>query len=171
MSDIVLKSRPSFLPLPKLLTDPLGLGFTVGAGIVATLAFDLFGQWLAPALGYSRLAPAPLASQVLQVMFGPFEAARAAGNWMHWFTGVFAYAFGYVLIALPVARKIMPALPGLVVATVYGAVLWIFALYVMAHLVAGNPAFLGFGELTWVALVGHMVYAWALAAVLALQGR
>ncbi len=171
MTDIALKSKAPFLPLPKLLTDPMGLGLTVGAGVVATIAFDLFGQWLAPTLGYSRLAPAPLAAQVLQMVFGPFEAARAAGNWMHWFTGVVAYAFGYVLVALPLARKIMPAIPVFVVATVYGAVLWVFALYVMAHLVAGNPAFLGFGQLTWVALVGHIVYAWALAAVLALRGR
>ena len=42
-------------------------------------------------------------------------------------------------------------------------------LYVMAHLVAGNPAFLGFIQLTWVALVGHILFAWVIAFVVRLR--
>ena len=38
----------------------------------------------------------------------------------------------------------LPALPWWLVAAGYGVGLWIFALYVMAHLIAGLPAFLGF---------------------------
>jgi len=49
---------------------------------------------------------------------------------------------------------------------VFGVVIWAFALYVMAHLVSGNPPFLGFTQLTWVSLVGHIVYGLALAAVM-----
>jgi hypothetical protein len=41
----------------------------------------------------------------------------------------------------------------------YGVALWIFALYIMAHLIAGNPAFLGFTGITWVALAGHVLFA------------
>jgi hypothetical protein len=29
----------------------------------------------------------------------------------------------------------------------------------MAHLIAGNPAFLGFTGITWVALAGHVLFA------------
>jgi hypothetical protein len=37
----------------------------------------------------------------------------------------------------------------------------------MAHLVAGNPAFLGFTGITWVALVGHVLFALVAAWVVA----
>lgn len=39
-----------------------------------------------------------------------------------------------------------------------------FALFVLAHLVLGMPAFLGFSGITWAALVGHVIYAGVLAA-------
>ncbi len=58
-----------------------------------------------------------------------------------------------------------PSLPTLAAAAIYGVVLWVFALFVMAHLVVGMPAFLGFTEITWVALVGHVIYAVVLAGV------
>ena len=48
---------------------------------------------------------------------------------------------------------------------IYGVVLWVFALYVMAHLVAGNSAFLGWGGITWVALWGHIIYGLVVAWV------
>ncbi len=34
----------------------------------------------------------------------------------------------------------------------------------MAYLVAGLPAFFGFSEFTWVALVGHLLFGWVAAA-------
>ena len=40
-----------------------------------------------------------------------------------------------------------------------------FALYVMAHLLAGVPPFLGFITLTWASLVGHMIFGVVTAAV------
>jgi len=36
--------------------------------------------------------------------------------------------------------------------------------------VAGNPAFLGFGGITWVALVGHVIFAVVAATVFRLRG-
>ncbi|MBJ3774980.1 hypothetical protein JCR33_04730 [Acuticoccus sp. 2012] len=136
-------------------------------GLVATVAFDLFGQWLTPTLGFARLAPVPLATQTLQVLLGLTESAVLGGTIVHWATGILFYPIGYVFIALPIARAIIPGIHWLVVAVVYGVVLWVFALYVMAHLVAGNPPFLGFTGITYVALVGHVVYAVVLGAVLA----
>ncbi|MEM7644452.1 MAG: hypothetical protein AAF366_18290, partial [Pseudomonadota bacterium] len=47
--------------------------------------------------------------------------------------------------------------------------LWIFALYVMAHLVAGMPAFLGFTGITWVALWGHVLFGVVAALVIELR--
>ena len=38
-------------------------------------------------------------------------------------------------------------------------------MFIMAHLIAGLPAFLGFTGITWVALVGHVLFALVAAAV------
>ena len=65
--------------------------------------------------------------------------------------------------------RIAPQLNWFLSATLSGVGLWVFALYVMAHLVAGNPAFLGFIQLTWVALVGHILFAWVVAYVVRLR--
>ena len=144
---------------------PANLLILLVAGAVATAAFDLFGQWLTPTLGFARLAPEPLAAQTLQTVFGPFEGAALGGAIVHWLTGILAYPVGYVFIARPVARVVTPFLPWPVVAAVYGVALWVFALYVMAHLVNGNPAFLAFTGITWVALIGHVLWAAVFAAI------
>ena len=47
----------------------------------------------------------------------------------------------------------------------YGAALLVFALHVVAHPAAGNPAFLGRGGITWVALWGHVLLGAIVAAV------
>ena len=57
-----------------------------------------------------------------------------------------------MFIAKPIADRVVPNLPWFVTAIAYGVVLWVFALYVMAHLVAGDKPFLGWGGITWVAL-------------------
>lgn len=127
------------------------------AGAAATVAFDMFGQALAPLAGYAKLAPAPLAGSVVKVIVG--EPIKHAGSLVHFLTGLIAYAFGWMFIAKPIADRIAPNLPWFVTAVAYGVVLWVFALYVMAHLVAGNKPFLGWGGITWVALWGHILYA------------
>lgn len=127
------------------------------AGSAATVAFDMFGQAIAPLAGYAKLAPAPLAGSVVKVIVG--EPVKHAGSLVHFLTGLIAYAFGWMFIAKPIADRVAPNLPWVIAAVAYGVVLWIFALYVMAHLVAGNPAFLGWGGITWVALWGHIIYA------------
>ena len=58
-----------------------------------------------------------------------------------------------------------PFLPWWIVGLGFGVGLWVFALYVMAHLIAGLPAFLGFIQLTWASLVGHMLFGLIAAAV------
>ena len=47
----------------------------------------------------------------------------------------------------------------------FGLGLWVFALYVMAHLLAGLPAFLGFGSLAWASLAGHLLFGITVALV------
>ncbi|MFK7838463.1 MAG: hypothetical protein AB8B60_19820 [Sulfitobacter sp.] len=140
----------------------------LSAGALATVAFDAFGQGLSPLFGYAKLAPVGLASSTLKQVFG--ASPSGAAYLLHILTGLVAYTLGYFLIARPVQRAVMPSLHWSLTAVAYGVVLWVFALYVMAHLVAGMPAFLGFSGITWVALWGHIVFAVVAAVVIESQG-
>lgn len=140
----------------------------LSAGALATIAFDAFGQGLSPLLGYAKLAPVGLASSTLKQVFG--ASPSGAAYLLHIVTGLVAYTLGYFLVARPIQRAVMPSLHWSLTAVAYGVVLWIFALYVMAHLVAGMPAFLGFRGITWVALWGHVIFALVAAAVIEMQG-
>ena len=136
----------------------------ISAGALATLAFDAFGQGLSPLFGYAKLAPVGLASSTLKEVFG--ANPKGAAYLLHMLTGVVFYTLGYFLIARPVQKAVLPGLHWTLTATVYGVALWVFALYIMAHLVAGMPAFLGFRGITWVALWGHILFALVAAAVI-----
>lgn len=125
------------------------------AGALATIAFDLFGQAISPGLGFAALAPVPLANQVIQTLFG--AAFTPGAHLLHYTAGLIAYPLGWMLIAAPIGDRI--GLPWWLAAGGYGVALWVFALYFMAHLIAGNPAFLAFTGITWVALLGHVLFA------------
>lgn len=86
---------------------------------------------------------------------------------LHYATGMIAYPLGWVLVARPLMKRFAPSLGVMLGAAIYGVGLWVFALFIMANLVVGMPAFLGFTGITWVALVGHVIYA--LVAVLWLE--
>jgi hypothetical protein len=138
------------------------------AGAFATIAFDVFGQALSPLFGYAKLAPVGLAGATLKNVFGANPAGAA--YLLHSVTGLLFYVIGYYAIARPVQRAVLPQLHWSITAAVYGVALWVFALYGMAHLVAGMKPFLGFTGITWVALWGHVVYALVAAAVLETRG-
>jgi len=153
------------------------------AGAFATIGFDLFGQFISPLLKSiaspylgAKLAPVGLANQSLGVIFGVKAGAISAlglGHGIHVLTGLLLYPLGYMMLARPISNAVAP-LPWWVTGTAYGVVLFVFALYVMAHLVAGNPPFLGWGGITWVALWGHIVFGLIVAWVshrYAEQGR
>lgn len=138
------------------------------AGAFATLAFDAFGQGLSPLLGYPKLAPVGLAGATLKTVFG--TNPPGAAHMLHLLTGLIAYAVGWFAIARPLQLAVAPRLHWAITAVVYGIVLWVFALYVMAHLVTGNKPFLGWTGITWVALWGHIVYALVAAWIMEAKG-
>ncbi|MGA9253607.1 MAG: hypothetical protein WBV71_14295 [Roseobacter sp.] len=140
----------------------------LAAGALATVAFDVFGQALSPLFGYSKLAPVGLAGATLKTVIGANPAGAA--YLLHSLTGLIFYVVGYYAIARPVQRAMLPQLHWSITAVVYGVALWVFALYGIAHLVAGMKPFLGFTGITWVALWGHVVYALVAAAVLETRG-
>ena len=149
------------------MTRPGTLYTMLAAGALATLAFDSFGQGLSPLLGFANLAPVPLATQTIQVLTG--IGSEPLGYLLHVITGLVFYPIGWLFIARPMQARLFPLMPWMVTAVAYGVVLWVFALYIMAHLVAGNPAFLGFTGITWVALIGHVIFAVVAAWVMETQ--
>ena len=146
--------------LPVLSTETLVLILLSGAA--GTLAFDIFGQALSPMLGFASLAPTGLARSLL----GSFGLPNAApyGHFMHLFlVGALAYPIGWLFVARPVLARLIPSLPWLAASAIYGVSLWVFAIGGITTL-AGLPTFLNFTGITWVALIGHMIYAIVAAA-------
>ncbi|MEO0624022.1 MAG: hypothetical protein AAF183_17615 [Pseudomonadota bacterium] len=146
------------------------------AGALATIAFDLFGQTISPMLKSlaspylgAKLAPVPLAQAVLAKVTGiPGKELASLGipYGLHTLTGLIAYPLGWLLVVRPMHARFAPQLHWSVAAIAYGIALWVFALYGMAHLIAGNAPFLGWGSITWVALWGHILFAVVAAAVI-----
>ena len=126
MTMIADTATPPALPAPTLAT----LGAVMTAGAFATIAFDVFGQGISPLLGFSALAPVPLAKSVLNTVFGISSTPLA--HLLHFFTGIFAYVISWLLIVRPLAGRFVPKLPWWAIAVAYGIGLWVFALYGMA---------------------------------------
>jgi len=128
-------------------------------GIASEVVWEIWARLITPLWVGGPLEPAAL----VQSVFGLSD--RATAEIIHLFVGLIAYPIGYIFIARPLAKAIFPFLPWWIVALGYGVGLWIFALYIMAHLIAGLPAFLGFIPLTWASLIGHLLFALAGGAV------
>jgi hypothetical protein len=129
------------------------------AGLAAEVVWEIWARVLTPLWVGGPLEPAALVQDVFKLK------SRTAAEVIHVLVGLIAYPIGYLLIAQPLARAIVPWMPWWLVALGYGVGLWIFALYIMAHLIAGHPPFLGFIPLTWASLGGHLAFALALGAV------
>lgn len=138
----------------------VGLVLTVLlAGLAADVAWEFWARVITPLWIGGPLQPAGL----VQSVFG-FQNIVLA-EVIHGVVGVVFYPLGYFFIARPIARTVTPFLPWWIVGLGFGVGLWVFALYVMAHLIAGFPPFLGFIQLTWASLVGHMLFGLVAAAV------
>lgn len=136
-----------------------GLILMLFSGSVATVLFDIWGQVISPGLlHWASLAPVPLATQTVEVLFG--VRSSIAGNFMHLFlVGLLAYPFGYIYIFRPIVARFVPALPWWLTSAIYGFGLFLVAIGIVAGpLVAGNPWFLNWTDITWVAMIGHTLY-------------
>jgi hypothetical protein len=131
------------------------------AGLAADLTWEFWARAVTPLIVGGPLEPAAL----VQSVFGFRHIFWA--EVIHVVVGVVFYPIGYLFIARPLQRLIVPGLPMILTALGFGTGLWIFALFVMAHLIAGLPAFLGFIPLTWVSLAGHLLFGLVVAFVVA----
>lgn len=142
------------------------------AGVVSLGVWEVWAKVLAPFYMGGSLSPVGLVKSSLGIgndTFGAFLAAKpnavgnAVANGLHLFTGLLAYPLGYMLVTRPLARKVMPALPWWAVGAVYGTALYVFAMFIMAHLFAGFPPFFGFNALSQASLIGHVLLGLAIA--------
>ncbi|MGR3650989.1 MAG: hypothetical protein ACU0B5_03820 [Roseovarius sp.] len=151
--------------LPSRFAQTLGLMFI--SGLAATVAFDLWGQIISPALGFANLSPHWLARSLLGTLGLP--NGDFAGYFMHFYlVGLIGYPVGWLFIFRPVWSRFAGLRGGwFVPAVLYGFGLWVFAIGGITA-VAGLPFFLNFTGITWVALVGHVLYGVVMVAVMRL---
>lgn len=148
--------------LPAINAQTLGLLFV--AGFFASNAFDLWGQVISPALGFANLSPHGLAKSLLGALGLP--NSDFAGYFMHFYlVGLVGYPVGWLFIFAPLWRKVIGASHWLLPSAIYGFGLWVFAIGGITA-IAGLPFFLNFTGITWVALVGHVLYGIVLVAVM-----
>ncbi|NKK82263.1 hypothetical protein [Rhizobium leguminosarum] len=129
------------------------------SGLAASITWEIWARLITPLWVGGPLEPAAL----VQSVFGFNNLLLAEA--IHAIVGIVFYPIGYLFIARPLQRLIVPKLPLLLTGIGFGIGLWIFALYVMAHLFGGQPAFLGFVTLTWASLIGHMLFGMVVAFV------
>lgn len=148
-------AHTSLVPPPSMAV----LVTVVLAGLAADITWEIWARLITPALVGGPLEPAAL----VQSVFG--LSSRTLAEVIHAVVGIVFYPLGYLYIARPIARVVTPFLPWWIVGLGFGVGLWVFALFVMAHLIAGLPAFLGFIPLAWASLAGHMLFGLVCAAV------
>ncbi len=147
---------------PRLDVGTLGLMFV--AGFAATVAFDLWGQVISPALGFANLSPHGLAKSLLGSLGLP--SSDFAGYFMHFYlVGQIGYPIGWLFIFAPLWRAVMGRTHWFLPSAIYGFGMWVFAIGGITA-IAGLPLFLDFTGITWVALVGHVLYGIVFVAVL-----
>lgn len=153
--------------LPAINARTVGLMFV--AGFVATIAFDFWGQVVSPALGFANLSPHGLAKSLLGALGLP--NGDFAGYFMHFYlVGLIGYPVGWLFIFAPVWGRIFGATHWFLPSAVYGFGIFLFAIGGITA-IAGLPFFLDFTGITWVALVGHMLYGLVLVATLQVIDR
>ena len=166
MSTIKSVSAEPVFPALKVAT--IGLMFIAGA--VATTAFDFWGQLVSPGIGWAALSPHGLARSLLG-RFG-LPDGDFAGYFVHFYlVGLIGYPIGWLYVFKPLWNRVTGGLGGwLLPSAVYGFGLWLFAIGGITS-IAGLPFFLNFTGITWVALIGHVLYGVVMVAVMHLITR
>jgi hypothetical protein len=125
--------------------SPLDPRAILASGALSLLAWEVFARVVAPLWIGEALVPAGLVEAALGI-------GQPAAELVHIATGLIAYPLGFALLA-----ALLPRVPPVMLGIAYGVGLTAFALYGMAHLLAGFPPFLGFGETAQASLAGHVL--------------
>jgi hypothetical protein len=153
--------------MPALNARTLGLMFI--SGFVATCAFDLWGQVISPGLGWANLSPHGLAKSLLASLGLPDN--DFAGYFMHFYlVGQIGYPVGWLFIFAPIWAQVAGKTHWFLPSFIYGFGIFLFAIGGITA-IAGLPFFLNFTGITWVAMVGHVLYGIVLVATLQVIDR
>lgn len=139
------------------------------AGVIATTAFDLWGQLISPLIGWATLSPHGLARSLMGALGIPNN--NFGGYYVHFFVvGLVGYPVGWFYVFKPVWDRFAVRVVGtaggwFLPSALYGFGLWVFAIGGLTS-VAGLPFFLNWTGITWVALFGHVLYGIVMVAVL-----
>ncbi|MEM9012372.1 MAG: hypothetical protein AAGE18_14165 [Pseudomonadota bacterium] len=149
--------------MPRLNAATIGMMFIAGA--VATTAFDFWGQVISPGIGWANLSPHGLARSLLGTLGLPNN--NFAGYFMHFYlVGLIGYPVGWLYIFNPIWQRVTGGVGGwFLPSAIYGFGLWVFAIGGITS-IAGLSFFLGFTGITWVALIGHVLYGIVMVAVM-----
>jgi hypothetical protein len=152
MQTLTIEKQPAAALFPPLTVATLVTALLAGAA--ADLTWEVWARIITPLIPGvgGPLEPAAL----VQSVFG--LQSRLLGEIIHLVVGFAFYPLGYLFIARPLQRLIIPGLPWPLTALGYGAGLFVFALYVMAHLIAGFPPFLDWVPLSYCSLAGHLLF-------------
>lgn len=146
----------------KLSVTYIGLMFV--AGFFATIAFDFWGQVISPSIGWAKLSPEGLAQSLLSRLGLPSNAFL--GFFVHFYiVGLIAYPMGWAYVFKPIWVRVLGHAHLFIASAIYGAGLWVFAIGGVTTF-AGLPPFLNFTAITWVALIGHVLYGIVVVAFL-----
>ncbi len=138
--------------LARLIPDARTLRDLCLGGAAGLLTWELFARVVTPEVIGGPLEPAALIISLFQNLFG-FDPGRPAAEALHYATGVALYPLAYWVLTR-VTLSLGPTADGVV----WGIATWILALGLFASL-AGLPFMLGYIPLSWMSLVGHMLYA------------
>ena len=152
MQTLTISKQPTSALFPPLTVTTLVTALLAGAA--ADLTWEVWARIITPLIPGvgGPLEPAAL----VQSVFG--LQSMLVGEIIHLVVGFAFYPLGYLFVARPLQRLIIPGLPWYLTALGFGAGLFVFALYVMAHLIAGFPPFLGWVPLSFCSLAGHLLF-------------
>jgi hypothetical protein len=139
--------------LKRLELDAATLRNLCIGGAAGLVTWEVFARLLTPQIIGGPLQPASL---IISLFENP---GRPAAEALHYVTGVALYPLAYWILTR-LARSLGPTLDGII----WGIATWVIALGLFASL-AGLPFMLGFIPLSWMSLVGHMLYAMVAVSV------
>ncbi|MEM1307388.1 MAG: hypothetical protein AAGG99_07680 [Pseudomonadota bacterium] len=133
------------------------LGALIIGGAFGLALWEVSARLLAPQIIGGPMEPAGLIISLFKAVFG-LTLTTTIAETIHIATGLVGYPIGYWVFTRIISLG--TALNGLV----WGVILWFVALGVFASL-AGFPFLLGYGNLTWLSLMGHVLYGYGLATM------
>ena len=121
-------------------------------GFAGLLVWELFANPITSWIVGGPLQPPALIISLFQNLFG-INPGWTVASALHYTTGILLYPLGYFFVT-----RVLASFGTWIDVVLWGVATWVIALGFFATL-AGLPFMLGFILLSWMSLVGHVIYA------------